>query len=82
MSTRKETPKNHNRPTHPCRVAVYAESLDALAAQQIEHARFHPALEGLIAIMPDAHAGAGCVIGFSGRFGSGVIPNLVGMDIG
>lgn len=32
--------------------------------------------------MPDAHAGAGCVIGFTGRFHEAVIPNIVGVDIG
>ena len=32
--------------------------------------------------MPDAHAGAGCVIGFTADLGNKVIPNLVGVDIG
>jgi len=66
----------------PCPLAIHADELDPLAKEQIERARVHPALEGLIAIMPDAHAGAGCVIGFTGTFSRGVIPNLVGMDIG
>ncbi|MDE6552290.1 MAG: RtcB family protein [Muribaculaceae bacterium] len=35
-----------------------------------------------IRIMPDVHAGAGCVIGFTGNLGDKVIPNLVGVDIG
>lgn len=35
-----------------------------------------------IRIMPDVHAGAGCVIGFTGNLGDKVIPNIVGMDIG
>lgn len=33
-------------------------------------------------IMPDVHAGAGCVIGFTGNLGDKVIPNIVGVDIG
>lgn len=33
-------------------------------------------------IMPDVHAGAGCVIGFTGNLGEKVIPNIVGVDIG
>ena len=32
--------------------------------------------------MPDVHAGAGCVIGFTGDLGDKVIPNIVGVDIG
>lgn len=35
-----------------------------------------------IRIMPDVHAGAGCVIGFTGDLGEKVIPNIVGVDIG
>lgn len=34
-----------------------------------------------IAIMPDCHAGKGCVIGFTANLGNKVIPNLVGVDI-
>lgn len=35
-----------------------------------------------IAIMPDIHAGKGCVIGFTADLGHKVIPNIVGVDIG
>ena len=35
-----------------------------------------------IAIMPDAHTGAGCVIGFTAKVTDKVVPNLVGVDIG
>ena len=35
-----------------------------------------------IRIIPDVHAGAGCVIGFTGDLGNKVIPNIVGVDIG
>lgn len=38
--------------------------------------------EKKIRIMPDVHAGAGCVIGFTGDLGEKVIPNIVGVDIG
>ncbi len=31
-----------------------------------------------IRIMPDCHAGAGCVIGFTADLGDKVVPNLVG----
>lgn len=44
----------------------------------------HPAFEGsAIRIMPDVHAGQGCVIGFTATFqGDLVVPNLIGVDIG
>ncbi len=35
-----------------------------------------------IRIMPDAHAGAGCVVGTTMVVGDKVCPNLVGVDIG
>lgn len=35
-----------------------------------------------VRIMPDVHAGTGCVIGFTGNLGDKVIPNIVGVDIG
>lgn len=35
-----------------------------------------------VRIMPDCHAGAGCVIGYTARLGEAVIPNLIGVDIG
>lgn len=35
-----------------------------------------------IAIMPDCHAGAGCVIGFTAIVKDKIIPNLIGVDIG
>ncbi len=44
----------------------------------------HPAFEGSrVRIMPDVHAGAGCVIGFTAELKTDkVIPNLIGVDIG
>jgi RNA-splicing ligase RtcB len=38
--------------------------------------------ESTIRIMPDTHAGKGCVIGFTADLGNKVIPNLIGVDIG
>lgn len=35
-----------------------------------------------VRIMPDTHAGKGCVIGFTANLGDRVVPNLVGVDIG
>jgi len=70
------------RVKHPCRLLIHAKELDPLADEQVHLIVSHPALHGLIAVMPDAHAGAGCVIGFTGTFRNAVIPNIVGVDIG
>ena len=34
-----------------------------------------------VRIMPDAHTGKGCVIGFTADLGDKIIPNIVGVDI-
>lgn len=64
-------------------VKIFAENIEDEAAKQIEQLASTPAFEGAkIRIMPDAHAGAGCVIGFTANLGDKVVPNLVGVDIG
>lgn len=63
-------------------IKIHADLLDPGAREQIRLIADHPVIGGQVAIMPDAHAGAGCVIGFTGRFVGGVIPNIVGVDIG
>lgn len=65
-----------------CQLLIHARELDPKADEQIKLIASHPALHGLISIMPDAHVGAGCVIGFTGKFRQAVIPNIVGVDIG
>lgn len=61
---------------------IHAKNVDEQTMAQIRDIASHPAVEGLVAIMPDCHLGAGCVIGFTGRFRGAVIPNVVGVDIG
>ena len=62
---------------------VYARNLEQTAVDQIETLVSQPAFEDAkVRIMPDAHAGAGCVIGFTANLGEKVVPNLVGVDIG
>ena len=62
---------------------VYARNLEQEAVEQIQTLAAQPAFEGAaIRIMPDAHAGAGCVIGFTADLGEKIVPNLVGVDIG
>lgn len=61
---------------------IHAGIIEEEAKKQVDLIASHPAIRGLVAIMPDVHAGAGCVIGFTGKFDKAVIPNLVGVDIG
>ncbi|OHD53978.1 MAG: hypothetical protein A2Y33_12475 [Spirochaetes bacterium GWF1_51_8] len=57
--------------------------LDGETLRQISSFLDHPAFEGSpIAVMPDTHAGAGAVIGFTMKMNEYVIPNVVGVDIG
>ncbi|MBR3439763.1 MAG: RtcB family protein, partial [Clostridia bacterium] len=57
--------------------------IDDTAMEQIKTLCDQSFTEGCkIRIMPDAHAGAGCVIGFTADLGDKVIPNIVGVDIG
>lgn len=63
-------------------VLIHASLIETIAREQIDKIALHPAFRELIAIMPDVHAGAGCVVGFTGKFKKSVIPNIVGFDIG
>lgn len=64
-------------------VKVYAKNLEQAARDQIDTlANLEVFSDAKIRIMPDAHAGAGCVIGFTADLGEKVVPNLVGVDIG
>lgn len=64
-------------------VKVFAKNLEESARMQVDTLVGLDAFEGAkIRIMPDAHAGAGCVIGFTADLGEKVVPNLVGVDIG
>ena len=62
---------------------VYTEIIEENAAVQIKTLCDQEFVTGCrIRIMPDVHAGAGCVIGFTADLGEMVIPNIVGVDIG
>lgn len=62
---------------------VYVVNLDSMSEKQIQTLCDAPFVEGEdIRIMPDAHAGKGCVIGYTQTIRSGkVCPSLVGIDI-
>lgn len=64
-------------------VKVYAKTFEDEAYNQVERmANYEPYLNSKIRIMPDAHAGKGCVIGTTMTLKNAVTPNLVGVDIG
>lgn len=60
----------------------YADILENACRTQIQAMCDHPAFTGPIAIMPDAHAGTGAVIGFTMPLGEKLVPSVVGVDIG
>lgn len=64
-------------------VKIYAKTIEQEAISQIFEMANSPLGENAnIRIMPDCHAGAGCVIGTTMIITDKVCPNLVGVDIG
>lgn len=62
---------------------IFIDTLEDVAVEQIRTLCDQSFTAGCkIRIMPDVHAGAGCVIGFTADLGDKVIPNIVGVDIG
>lgn len=62
---------------------VYTDNIEQAAYAQVLNLMNQKFAEGsLFAIMPDCHAGAGCVIGLTMKIVDKVVPNLVGVDIG
>ena len=62
---------------------IFTQNVEPQALSQIYTLVSQPAFADCkIRIMPDVHAGAGCVIGFTADLGEKVIPNIVGVDIG
>ena len=62
---------------------IFTENIEPEALNQIYALVKQPAFKDCkVRIMPDVHAGAGCVIGFTADLGDKVIPNIVGVDIG
>jgi RNA-splicing ligase RtcB len=62
---------------------VFTDNIEESASQQILSLCNQSFVDGCkIRIMPDVHAGTGCVIGFTADLGNKVIPSIVGVDIG
>ena len=64
-------------------VKIFTDNVEESAIEQIRRLlSIDVFADKKIRIMPEVHAGAGCVIGFTGDLGDKVIPNIVGVDIG
>lgn len=62
---------------------IFTKNVEQKAVDQIELLLAQDAFKDCkVRIMPDVHAGKGCVIGFTADLGEKVIPNIVGVDIG
>lgn len=62
---------------------IMTDDIEDAALDQILTLASIPAFEdSKIRVMPDVHAGKGCVIGFTANMGDKIIPNVVGVDIG
>lgn len=62
---------------------IFTNNIEEEAIKQIDELlEQEPFKKCKVRIMPDVHAGKGCVIGFTADLGDKVIPNIVGVDIG
>ncbi len=62
---------------------IFTDNIEQEAIQQIDLLlEQEPFKDCKVRIMPDVHAGNGCVIGFTADLGNKIIPNIVGVDIG
>lgn len=62
---------------------IFTENIEEEALEQINTLIKQAAFKNCkVRIMPDVHAGKGCVIGFTADLGDKIIPNIVGVDIG
>lgn len=62
---------------------IFTNNIEPEAVNQVYNLVKQPAFKDCkVRIMPDVHAGKGCVIGFTANLGDKVIPNIVGVDIG
>ena len=64
-------------------IKIFTDNIDYAALDQLHTLDKTGVFDSQpIRIMPDVHAGAGCVIGFTAPIKDKIIPNLVGVDIG
>jgi len=62
---------------------IFNDTPEEGAIAQVINLLNHPiSQDANVRIMPDVHAGAGCVIGYTAKLTDKVVPNLIGVDIG
>jgi RNA-splicing ligase RtcB len=62
---------------------IFTDNIEREALEQIHTLlEQEPFQDCKVRIMPDVHAGKGCVIGFTADLGNKVVPSLVGVDVG
>ncbi|MBE7089017.1 MAG: RtcB family protein [Clostridiales bacterium] len=62
---------------------IFSPTVAPGALNQIYTILSQPAFKGQrVRIMPDVHAGIGCVVGFTSTFSDKIVPNVIGVDIG
>ena len=62
---------------------IFTNNIDGKTTNQIYTlAKCEAFKDSKIRIMPDTHAGKGCVVGFTSNFTDKIIPNVIGVDIG
>lgn len=62
---------------------IFTENITPKALNQIYELLSQPTFRNeKVRIMPDVHAGLGCVVGFTSTISDKVIPNVIGVDIG
>ena len=65
------------------KLKIFTDDIEQEAIEQINLLlEQEPFKDCKVRIMPDVHAGKGCVIGFTADLEDKVIPNIVGVDIG
>jgi len=75
--------KQHMKTIEGYDVKIFTDNIEENALEQIKTLlSIDMFSDKKIRIMPDVHAGDGCVIGFTGDVGDKVIPNITGVDIG
>lgn len=64
-------------------IKIMTENVDELTKQQCKDIMNTESFKNAqVRIMPDTHAGKGCVIGFTAKDWTSIIPDVVGVDIG
>lgn len=62
---------------------IFTENIEPEAVNQIYTLIAQAPFAGSkVRIMPDVHAGAGCVVGFTAQLTDKIIPNVLGVDLG